>query len=58
MLFLFVKIGNLRCLLSVLEILIIKKSFLIIIESVLIDWEYKGFHTFTKVFIRMGKYKI
>lgn len=36
----------------------VKKSFLIIIESVLIDWECKGFHTFTKVFIRMGKYKI
>lgn len=35
-----------------------QKSFLIIIESVLIDWECKGFHTFTKVFIRMGKYKI
>lgn len=27
----------------------VKKSFLIIIESVLIDWECKGFHTFTSV---------
>lgn len=27
----------------------VKKSFLIIIESVLIDLECKGFHTFTSV---------